>query len=130
MKELDRNQARALLDNWRAWGKDTPIDSAEVYYYTISPDFAQFVKTGSLGYVYNPDSAMLVEDALREMFVPYGRERELIIRYYQRDGNVRDLASSMGIPKSTLYKRLDFAIDVFSSVFVDIAKRKGNLCAF
>lgn len=130
MKALSRNQARDILENWRAWGKDSPKDSAEIYYYTVSPDFSQYVKRESLGYVYNPDSAMLVEDALREMFVPYGRERELIIKYYQREGSVRELADELGLPKSTMYQRLDFAIDVFSEIFLDIAKGAGGVCTW
>ena len=47
---------------------------------------------------YDPDSAILVEDVLRVMFVKgYRTERDLIIMYYPESMTMEDIGKELGI---------------------------------
>jgi DNA-directed RNA polymerase specialized sigma24 family protein len=117
-QKLEKDRVRDLLNNWRRWSKDCPPDPAEVFYYTVSPMFRDFVKPSpGRSFPYDPDAAEMVEDVLREMFNAHKRERMILISYYQRDCGAKDLAEIMGVAKSTMYRQIEQASDVFSETW-------------
>lgn len=110
----DKNRVKDLLSNWRRWSRDDPPNPAEVYYYTVSPMFRDFVKPTASNFCYDSDSALMVEEVLRLMCGAYSKERQLICDYYLREIPSRELSRVLGLPKSTMYRHLDMAMDAFA----------------
>lgn len=117
MRELSKEQTIKVLIEWSRWQRDNEPDPAEVYYYTICPDFADVVeKAGSLK-DYDPDAAWNVEKVFRTMFRPYPDERKLLIDYYTREVNAEDFANDAGMSRRTLFRRLADARKVFADTW-------------
>jgi hypothetical protein len=119
----EKERVRDALHNWRQWSLDCHPDYAEVYYYVVSPDFAGTPCTSNNRTPpppYDSDGAEVVEEVLRKMFRPYPRERALLIEFYTRTVPVKELAIEYGFSVGALYKRLDFAMNIFGEVWKDL----------
>jgi hypothetical protein len=115
--ELDKNRIRAILENWSRWARDDPCDPAEVYYYTVCPDFAHIIPSASGLKSYSAEAAELVEDVFRVMYSESPSERQFLIDFYLRDCNANDFAARTGLSKTQLYRVLDFAFATFSGLW-------------
>jgi DNA-directed RNA polymerase specialized sigma24 family protein len=110
----DKDRVKDLLANWRHYARDLPPDSAEIHYYTVSPAFREYVKPTPKWVRYDEAAADKVEDVLREMFKAYPKDREMLILYWIYINNQRDLAEVLGIPRTTLQRRINHAQDTFA----------------
>lgn len=125
-KELDKDRVRDLLNNWRAWARDCPPDPAEVDFYTVSPDFRDYVKPNPSGPPYDTEAAVMVEKVLREMFKIHPFERDILITYYLRSGTVEDVARMLGYSRPTMFRRLTAAHKVFGEMWF-VCKKKLDM---
>ena len=111
---IDKDRAKDLLNNWRIWAADCPQDPAQVPYYRKSPMFKAVLPSGCTP-PYDSDSALMVEEVMRELFRKgYRAERAALITCYGENKSVRIAAPEFGISKSTMHRRLQIAEKVFA----------------
>ena len=119
----DIDRTRNLLSNWSIWARDCPPDAAEVYYYTVSPMFADIMKQGSLP-PYDIDSAMMVEEVMRRMFRPYRNEYRVLQAYYGEGLTQKEIAKELGIARQSVGRhRLPMAHRIFSEQWALLIRR-------
>ena len=116
----EKDRVKDLLRNWKYWALDVPADSAEVYYYTVSPMFREYVKPSPSWARYDEESALMVEAVLAEMFKTDPEGRRLIQLYWLSISNERALAEYLKIPNTTLHYRLVRSRDSFASTWGEL----------
>lgn len=121
--DMTVERVRDLLSNWRNWARDCPPDPAEVHYYTVSPDFVDYVKPNPGPPPYDSDSAEMVEEVLREMYGPYRAEYRLIKWHYGQSIPQVEIARAMRISRRAIHYRLQIALRVFSEHWVAHSKK-------
>lgn len=114
MNEPDRKTVRDILQNWRWYARDLPLDSAEIHYYTISPMFRDYAIPTPKHIRYDTESAEMVEEVMREMFKWRPKCRKWLIRYWLYIPNNQDLADAMGTSKRTVERKMAEAHDAFA----------------
>jgi len=119
MRQLDKERVKDLLNNWRRYSRDCPPDPAEVHYYTISPDFRDYVKPNPGPVPYDSDSAEMVEDVLRWMYKAMPFERDMLVSYYLRGGTVDDVARMLGYGKRRMYELLALSHNAFGRAWYE-----------
>lgn len=112
----DRDEVRGILQNWRKWARDVRRDSAEINYYTISPIFrgTKWAKPTPRDASYSEDSALMVEEVLRDMYRWQPKAREWIIRYWICLPSERALAATMKVSRKVVRNAMDHAHGEFA----------------
>ena len=101
---LSNERTLNLLMNWKHWAKDDQPDPAEVDYYTVSATFSSVLPRGSAP-PYDTESALMVEEVLKEMFVPYQPEWWILLAYYGKGMTQDEIGQRLGIHRTTVTKR-------------------------
>ena len=119
----DKDRTRQLLMNWRLWSRDCPPDAAEVNYYTVSPMWKGVIKQGSTP-PYDTDSALMVEEVMRRMFMPYPKEYRVLQAYYGESRTQIEIAKEIGVARTTVTRyRLPMAERIFGEQWAEMIRR-------
>jgi len=115
----NRPRARDILSNWRDSARDLPPDSAELYYYTISPMFrgTKWARPTPSGTEYSEESAEMVEEVMREMYRWKPKARRWLILYWLHMPNNRELGKALGLSERWVRHKVALAHDVFADTW-------------
>jgi len=118
----DPRRTRDLMENWKYWARDCPPDPSEIDYYTVSPMFADIMPRGGVP-PYDTDSALMVEEVLKRMFVPYRPEWWILLAYYGKGMAQEDIADILGINQSSVSRyRLPAARRIFAEQWAELVR--------
>ena len=119
----DKQRTLNLLHNWKHWSRDMTLDPAEVPYYTVSPMFRDIVPQKATP-AYDVDAALLVEDCMARMFIPYKTEWNMLRDYYALGFTQYEIAKSLGIQQSSVSRyRLPAAQRIFAEQWADMVRK-------
>lgn len=73
---------------------------------------------------YDESAALMVEEVLREMFIPYQPERRLLQAYYGEGMTQDDIGRELGIARQSVGRhRLPMAQRIFSEQWAELIRR-------